>query len=96
MIQSFRIQPLKNSPTFDELNKMEQARLSLKQRERTFKLTFSEPSPSPSFLLKLSIVKAVGENRLGVEWRKIARISIKGRAEGYIPDPTSDKQNVTN
>ena len=94
MIQSFKIQPLKNSPTFDELNKMDQARLSLKQRERTFKLTFSEPSPS--LLLKLSIVKAVGENRLGLEWRKIARISIKGKAGGYIPDPTSDKQNVTN
>ena len=73
---------------------MEQARLSLKQRERTFKLTFSEPLPL--LLLKLSIVKAVGENRLGLEWRKIARISIKGRAEGYSPDPTSDKQNVTN
>ena len=35
--------------TFEELNKMEQARLSLKQREHTFKLTFSEPS----LLLKL-------------------------------------------
>ena len=73
---------------------MDQARLSLKQRERTFKLTFSEPSPS--LLLKLSIVKAVGENRLGLEWRKIARISIKGKAKGYIPNPTSDKQTVTN
>ena len=51
LIQSFKIQLLKNSPTFDELNKMEQARLSLKQREHTFKLTFSEPSPS--LLLKL-------------------------------------------
>ena len=57
-----------------------------------FKLTFSEPSPS--LLLKLSIVKAVGENRLGLEWRKIARISIKGKAGGYIPDPTSDKQTL--
>ena len=43
---AFKIQLLKNSPTFDELNEMEQARLSLKQREHTFKLTFSEPSPS--------------------------------------------------
>ena len=36
--------------TFEELNKIEQARLSLTSREHTFKLTFSEPS----LLLKLS------------------------------------------
>ena len=46
LIQSFKIQLLKNSPTFDELNEMEQARLSLKKREHTFKQAFSEPSPS--------------------------------------------------
>ena len=34
-MQSFRIQLQRNSPTFDELNEMEYARLSLKQREFT-------------------------------------------------------------
>ena len=38
LIQSFKIQLLKNSPTFDELNEMEQVRLSLKQREHAFKV----------------------------------------------------------
>ena len=36
LIQSFRIQLQKNSPTFDELNEMEHTRYSLKQREFSF------------------------------------------------------------
>ena len=34
-MQSFRIQLQKYSPTFDELNEMEYARLSLRQRKFT-------------------------------------------------------------
>ena len=41
----------KNLLTFDELNEMEQARLSLRQRDFTFYVTFS--LLSPSLLLKL-------------------------------------------